>query len=217
MTTGAGQVLPRATDERAALIAARAGFGSGVAGALANTLLVAYAALAFVRPGPVQAALWPLACATAGASAVLLVPLVLVLGGGSLVSLGVASTAFSAVAFLMLLTGMLAPTAGASLLAGCGIGFAAWLFLVCRGETVPRRAARVGRRVGVAALVGTAVVAAGNVALPVASTAWLLVLVLGGVPAVLGWLAVPAWTLRVARWVRQDSAGGARVHDVPAA
>jgi hypothetical protein len=200
MTTGAGQ----ATDDRAARLAARAGYGAGVAGALANTLLVAYAVLVSVRPGPAQAALWPLACAAAGTSAILLIPLVLFLGGGSLVSLGVASMAFSAVAFLMLITGLLTPTAGASLLAGCGLGFAAWLFLVCRGGSVPPRAARVGRRAAVAALVGTAVVAAGAILLPTSSTAWLAALVLGGVPAVLGWFAVPAWTLRVARWLQHD-------------
>jgi hypothetical protein len=213
MTTGAGQVLPQTTDDRAALLAARAGFGAGVAGALANMLLVAYAVLAFVRPGPVQATLWPLACAAAGASAVLLIPMVLVLGGGSLVSLGVASMAFSAVAFLMLIIGLLTPAAGASLLAGCGIGFATWLFLVCRGANVPPRAGRVGRRAAVAALVGTALLAAGNIALPTSSTAWLAVLVLGGVPAVLGWLAVPAWSLRVARWLRQAGQGGAGRYD----
>ena len=217
MTTGGGQVLPQATDDRAARLAARAGLGAGVAGALANMLLVAYAVLAFVRPGPVQAALWPLACAAAAASAVLLIPLVLYLGGGSLVSLGVASMAFSAVALLMLLTGLLAPAAGASLLAGCGMGFATWLYLVCRGEAVPRRSGRVGRRAGVAALVGTATVAGGNIVLPTSSTAWLAVLVLGGVPAVLGWLAVPAWTLRVSRWVRHGGARGARMDDLPAA
>jgi hypothetical protein len=217
MTTGGGQVLPQATDDRAARLAARAGLGAGVAGALANMLLVAYAVLAFVRPGPVQAALWPLACAAAAASAVLLIPLVLYLGGGSLVSLGVASMAFSAVALLMLLTGLLAPAAGASLLAGCGMGFATWLYLVCRGEAVPRRSGRVGRRAGVAALVGTATVAGGNIVLPTSSTAWLAVLVLGGVPAVLGWLAVPAWTLRMSRWVRQGGDRGARMDDLPAA
>jgi hypothetical protein len=173
--------------------------------------------LAFVRPGPVQAALWPLACAAAAASAVLLIPLVLYLGGGSLVSLGVASMAFSAVALLMLLTGLLAPAAGASLLAGCGMGFATWLYLVCRGEAVPRRSGRVGRRAGVAALVGTATVAGGNIVLPTSSTAWLAVLVLGGVPAVLGWLAVPAWTLRMSRWLRQGGDRGARMDDLPAA
>jgi hypothetical protein len=217
MTTGAEQVLPQATDDRAARLAARAGLGAGVAGALANMLLVAYAVLAFVRPGPVQAALWPLACAAAAASAVLLIPLVLYLGGGSLVSLGVASMAFSAVALLMLLTGLLAPAAGASLLAGCGMGFATWLYLVCRGEAVPRRSARVGRRAGVAALVGTAAVAGGNIVLPTASTAWLAVLVLGGVPAVLGWLAVPAWSLRMSRWLRHGGHRGARMDDLPAA
>jgi len=217
MTTGAGQVPPQATDDRAARLAARAGLGAGVAGALANMLLVAYAVLAFVRPGPVQAALFPLACAAAGASAVLLIPLVLYLGGGSLVSLGVASMAFSAVALLMLLTGLLAPAAGASLLAGCGMGFATWLYLVCRGETVPPRSGRVGRRAGLAALVGTAAVAGGNIVLPASSTAWLAVLVLGGVPAVLGWLAVPAWTLRMSRWGRHVGDRSARMDDLPAA
>src|SRR5689334_4761784 len=228
MTTGAGHVLPQPTDDRAARLVARAGYAAGVAGALANTLLVAFAVLAFVRPGPVQATLWPLACAAAGTSALLLIPLVLFLGGGSLVSLGVASMAFSAVAFLMLITGLLTPRAGGSLLAGCGLGFAAWLFLVCRGGNLPPRAARVGRRASVAALVGTAVVAAGAVLLPTSSTAWLAALVLGGVPAVLGWFAVPAWTLRVARWLphdrpRETGAGGplgprgARGDDQPAA
>jgi len=116
-----------------------------------------------------------------------------------------------------MLTGLLAPVAGASLLAGCGMGFAAWLYLVCRGETVPRRSGRVGRRAGVAALVGTALLAVGNIALPTSSTAWLAVLVLGGIPAVLGWLAVPAWTLRVSRWVRHGGDRGARMDDLPAA
>ena len=203
MTTGAERVIARATEGRAR-VAARAGIGAGVAGALANMLLLAFAVLAVVRPDPVQATLWPLACAAAGVSASLLIPVALVLGGASVVSLGVASMAFSAVAWLLLATGLLAPAAGAPLLAGCGMGVATWLFLVCRrgAEIVPRRAGRVGRRAGVAALVGTAAVAVGSAVLPTSSTAWLAVLVLGGVPAVLGWLAVPAWTLRVAGWLR---------------
>ena len=214
MTTGAEQVLPQPTDDRAARLAARAGFGAGVAGALANMLLVAYAVLAFVRPGPVQAALWPLACAAAGTSAVLLIPVVLVLGGGSLVSLGVASMAFSAVAFLMLITGLLAPTAGASLLAGCGIGFATWLFLVvprtgtCRHGPGASAGAPGWRRWSVRRSWPQATSRCRR-----SSTAWLAVLVLGGIPAVLGWLAVPAWSLRVARWLRQDGQGGAGRYD----
>ena len=204
MTTGAGQVLPQATDGLARL-AARTGLGAGLAGALANTLLVAFAVLAVVRPGPVQATLWPITCAAAGTSAALLIPIALVLGGGSVVPLGVASMAFSTIAWLLLATGLLAPTVGASLLAGCGMGLAAWLFLVCRGENVPPRAGRVGRRAGAAALAGTAAVAVGNLVLPTSSIAWLAVLVLGGVPAVLGWLAVPAWTLRLALWLRASA------------
>ena len=193
MTTGAGQVLPQPTDDRAARLAARAGFGAGVAGALANMLLVAYAVLAFVRPGPVQAALWPLACAAAGASAVLLIPVVLVLGGGSLVSLGVASMAFSAVAFLMLITGLLAPRrARRARRVRDRLRDLALPRVPRRDRAAAGRARRSAR--GVAALVGTALLAAGNIALPTSSTAWLAVLVLGGIPAVLGWLAVPAWT-----------------------
>jgi hypothetical protein len=34
------------------------------------------------------------------------------------------------------------------------------------------------------------------------STAWLVVLTVGGVPAVLGWFCVPAWSLRLGRWLR---------------
>ena len=51
MTTGAEQVLPQPADDRAARLAARAGFGAGVAGALANMLLVALVVLAFVATG----------------------------------------------------------------------------------------------------------------------------------------------------------------------
>ena len=69
-------------------------------------------------------------------------------------------------------------------------------------------AARVWRRWSVRRLV-----AVGSAALPTSSTAWLAVLVLGGIPAVLGWLAVPAWTLRVAGWLRQDGQGGAGRYD----
>ena len=144
----------------------------------------------------------PLACAAAGASAALLIPVALVLGGASVVTLGVASMAFSATAWLLLATGLLPTPVGASLLAGCGLGFATWLFLVCHRDTVPPRASRVGRRAAVAALVGTAAVAVGIAVLPMSSTAWLAVLVLGGAPAALGWLAVPAWTLRLAGWLR---------------
>jgi hypothetical protein len=203
MTTGAERVIARTKDGRAR-IAARAGIGAGVAGALANVLLLAFAVLAVVRPGPVQATLWPLGCVAAGTSAALLIPMALVLGEASIVSLGVASMAFSATAWLLLSTGLLATGVGAPLLAGCGMGLATWLFLVCRRgtEIVPPRAGRVGRRAGAAALVGTAAVAVGSAVLPTSSTAWLAVLVFGGIPALLGWLAVPAWTLRVAGWLR---------------
>ena len=107
-------------------------------------------------PGPVQATLWPLACAAAGASAVLLIPVALVLGGAQPRVArrgldGVLGRRVAAAGHRAAGSGR-----GASLLAGCGIGFATWLVLVCRGGTVPPRAGRVGTARGVAALVGTA-------------------------------------------------------------
>ena len=214
MTTGAGQVLPQPTDDRAARLAARAGFGAGVAGALANMLLVAFAVLAFARPGPVQAALWPLACAAAGTSAVLLIPVVLVLGGASVVSLGVASMAFSAVAFLMLVTGLLAPTAGASLLAGCGLGLRdlAVPGVPRRERAAAGRARRPARRRGGAGRDGARWPQATSRCRP-SSTAWLAVLVLGGVPAVLGLAGRARVDPARGRWLRQDGQGGAGRYD----
>jgi len=199
MTTGADEVRSR-RPAGSARTAARASFAAGAAGALANMLVLAFALLGIVRPGAVQAALWPLACLAAAASAALLIPVALVLGGGSIVALGVASMALSAVLWLLLATGLLAWSTGASLLAGCGLGLAAWLVLVCRVGAVPPRAARVGRRAGIAALVGTALVAVGQAALSTGSPAWWAVLLIGAVPAVIGWLTVPAWALRLAKW-----------------
>jgi hypothetical protein len=201
MTTGADQVLPQRAGGLGRL-AARASVGSGVTGALANTLLLAFVVLAYVRPSALQATLWPLACLSAGASALLLVPVALVLGGSSTGALGVASMAFSAVTWLLLATGVLTPAVGASLLVGCALGLSAWLVLACQRHTVPPRASRVGRRAGVAAFAGTLVVAVGYTLLPAMSTAWLVVLTVGGVPAVLGWFCVPAWSLRLGRWLR---------------
>ena len=162
MTTGAGQVLPsRPTTERRGSPPARgserAWRGRSPTCCWWPTRCSPSCGRGPCRPRSGRSPAPPRAPARS-----LLIPVVLVLGGGSLVSLGVASMAFSAVAFLMLITGLLAPAAGASLLAGCGIGFATWLFLVCRGGNVPPRAGRVGRRAGVAALVGTALLAAGT-------------------------------------------------------
>ena len=195
MTTGADQVLPQRAGGLGRL-AARASVGSGVTGALANTLLLAFVVLAYVRPSALQATLWPLACLSAGASALLLVPVALVLGGSSAGALGVASMAFSAVTWLLLATGVLTRPRGhpcwwaARSGSRCG-----WCW---RANATPCHPAfRVGRRAGVAAFAGTLVVAVGYTLLPAMSTAWLVVLTVGGVPAVLGWFCVPAWSLRL--------------------
>jgi hypothetical protein len=83
-------------------------------------LVLAFVLLGILRPSAVQAALWPLACAAAGVSAALLIPVALVAGWRERRGLGVASMALSAVLWLLLATGLLAWSTGASLLAGAG-------------------------------------------------------------------------------------------------
>jgi hypothetical protein len=203
MTTGAEHVVPQtiattAVRRRAALASA----GSGVTGALANTLLVAYVVLAFARPGAAQASLGLVACVLAAVSAALLAPVALVLGGVRLATLGAATTACLTLTWLLLAVGTFAPSVGAHIVAGGALVLAAWLVLVCRRHTVPPRASRFGRRAGVAALVGTLVAVVNDAVLPAGSMTWWAVLVIGGAPAAVGWFGVPAWSLRMGRWLR---------------
>jgi hypothetical protein len=123
---------------------ARGGRGGGARQHAAGGLRGARLRAAGARAGRALAA----RLAAAGASAVLLIPMVLYLGGGSLVSLGVASMAFSAVALPDADHRAAGAEAGARRCwPGCGIGFATWLFLVCRGETCRRgRAGWAGAR-----------------------------------------------------------------------
>ncbi len=208
MTTGADHVLPPPTDSAAVRRrAALAAVGSGLAGAVANVLFVAFAVLDFARPGDVQATLGLLACVLAGISSALFAPVALHLGGTRVATLGVGTTACLAVSFVLTGAGLLTPLAGAETVAGGGLALAAWLVLVCQRHTVPPRAACFGRRAGVAALVGTLVLVVAHTLLPPSETA-MLVLVLGGVPAALGWLAVPAWSLRMGLWLRLAEEGG---------
>ena len=85
-------------------------------------IVLAFVVLAYVRPSALQATLWPLACLSAGASALLLVPVALVLGGSSTGALGVASMAFSAVTWLLLATGVLTPAAPRSATVSSAVG-----------------------------------------------------------------------------------------------
>ena len=203
MTTGADQVLSQETGTAAVRRrAALASTGAGVTGAVANVLLVAFVVLHFARPGDVQAMLGLIACLLAATSAALLAPVALLLGGTRVATLGAAHTACLAVVWLLTAAGIFTPDVGLRLVAGGALGLAVWLVLVCRRHTVPRRAARFGRRAGVAALVGTVIVVVGDAVLPAASSTWMAVLAVGGLPAALGWLAVPAWSLRMGRWLR---------------
>jgi hypothetical protein len=203
MTIGADHVLSQGNGTAAVRWrAALASTGAGVTGAVANMLLVAFVVLHFARPGEVQATLGLIACLLAAISAALLAPVALLLGGTRAATLGVATSACLTVVWLLMAAEIFSPYVGLHLVAGGALGLAAWLVLVCRRDTVPRRAARVGRRAGVAALVGTVLVVVGDAVFPAASSTWMAMLAIGGLPAVFGWLAVPAWSLRMGRWLR---------------
>ena len=42
---------------------------------------------------------------------------------------------------------------------------------------------------------------------PAVVAPWMAVLVIGGVPAAVGWFGVPAWSLRMGRWLRVTDGG----------
>jgi len=162
--------------------------------------VLAFLVLLVARPGSgVAAMLWPSGVLLGALSSALLVPVAITLGGPGIGAFGVLVMVILCVVGLLFVAGALPiPVALPAALAGALL-LAAWIVLVNGKDTVSPRAARLGRRCGVVALAGTATVAAALVLLPNMSTTQLALMGIGGVPAVVAWLAVPAWSLRVGR------------------
>jgi hypothetical protein len=181
--------------------AARAGIGSGVVGAGANILVIAYFVLLLARPGDVQSGLGQLAGLLGGISAALMVPLAVGLGSSGVASLGIAAMVALAGVWWLVAARAVPLIVATPVVLLAALALATWLLLVCDQPTVPPRASRVGRRIAAFALLGTLVVTLALALMPAGSTNQVIALLVGGVPAAVAWLTVPAWSLRVGRWL----------------
>ncbi|MGI5128453.1 hypothetical protein ACQEVB_16700 [Pseudonocardia sp. CA-107938] len=181
-------------------VAASSSVLAGIAAAGANALLVAYLVLQFLRPGDVSTSLGPLAGGLGALGAALLIPVAVALGEGLLAVLGVAAMVVLAVAWALVAGQVLTLWAAAPVVAGAATLLACWLVVVNdRTERLPPHLIRFGRRSGAAAFAGSLVIVLALALLPPMSTVQLGALAVGGVPAGLAWLAVPAWSISVGR------------------
>jgi hypothetical protein len=209
-------LVGEATVTSSAHLAARSSVVAGIAAAAANALLVAYIALQHLRPGAISTTLGPLAGVLGGLGAALLIPVAVALGDGLLAVLGGAAMVILSASWFMLAAEVLTPWAAAPTVAGAAALLAAWLIVInSRTERIPPHVTRFGRRCGAAAFAGSLVVAAALVLLPPMSREQLVALVLGGVPAGLAWLAVPAWSIGVGRALGRGAAGSASGEAAP--
>lgn len=183
---------------------------SGLAGLIANILLILFFALAHPwTPGASEFAwLGPANDAVLVVQFAALVPVALAVRArlGERLGQGVTAAAVTAMVAvvalqLVLLAGLLAFEVQVWPVVGCQMITFGWVLAASRAgrATLPRAVVRVGTTVGVGFLAGLVVVGAGLLLLPAGSPAQYAVLALGGVVAVVGWLGFPVWPLVLAR------------------
>jgi hypothetical protein len=207
--------MRRRLFRRASRVAGAAALVSGVTGIIANGLLILYFALA--RPwGSSHSGPWewmgPANDIVGSISMALLIPAVVSLGSRLradrlLVPLGVAGAmgmGALAAAGPLLVAGRISLetqflVAGLALPAVFG-----WLLRVNRTGRLtgllPAGLARFGERIGLAALLGTALAALGLV-FPMGSAAQYVILGLAAIPGLPAYLALPVWPILLGRWL----------------
>lgn len=189
---------------------------SGVAGLVANALLIGFFALN--RPWqPVPAGygwLGPANDAVVVAQFAALVPVAISvrvrLGAARLVR-GATVVAVAAMCVVVgcqpaVLAGLVVFDVQVWVVIGCLVVTFGWVLVASRagrGVLAPF-AVRLGTVVGAGALAGFAVAAAGLVALPWGSVAQYAVCGVGGVVGLAGWLGFPVWPLVLARGFEED-------------
>ena len=114
--------------------------------------------------------------------------------------LGLGATGVLTVAGPALVLGLVPFAVQMPIAIGAFEGLAAWMVLSCRDRrgTLPADVARLGILSAGGVLAGGAVVGVGLL-LPARSLARQAALVIGGAPGLAGWLATPAWFLRLGR------------------
>lgn len=184
-------------DLRRAAPWARAAGGTGHA---ANVLLVAFYAVELGRPRPLPVSLGSANDVVGSVGTALMIPVVLAVSPNRWTRrLGLTATGVLTLAGPALVLGVVPFAVQAPIAIGAFEALAAWILVSSRGRrgTLPQDVTRLGVLSAGGVLAGGAVVAAGLL-LPEGSPRRAAFAV-GGVPGVLGALAVPVWFLRLGR------------------
>jgi hypothetical protein len=174
---------------------------AGVTGVAANVLLAAFYAVEMGRRRVLPVSLGSANDVVGSVSTALMVPVVLAVSPNrSTRRLGLASTGVLTVAGPALVLRVVPFSVQLPIALGAFEGLAAWMLLSSRGRrgTLQADVTRLGVLSGGGVLAGGAVAGAGLL-LPEASLARRAAFVIGGVPGVTAWIAMPLWFLRLGR------------------
>ncbi len=174
---------------------------AGVTGMAANVLLVAFYAVEAGRIRVLPVSLGSANDVVGSVGTALMVPVVLAVSPTRWTRrLGLAATGVLTLAGPALVLGVVPFAVQMPIAIGAFEGLAAWMVLSSRGRrgTLPDEVTRLGVLSGGGVLAGGAVVGAGLL-LPDGSLPRRAALVIGGAPGLFGWLATPAWFLRLGR------------------
>ena len=181
---------------------------AGLTGHAANVLLAAFFAVELGRRRVLPVSLGSANDVVGSVSSALMVPVVLAVSPGRRTRrLGLAATGVLTVAGPALVLGLVRFPVQMPIAIGAFEGLAVWLVLSSRAGrgTLPDDVVRLGIRSGGGVLGGGAVAGLG---LLLPERPRQVALAVGGVPGVLGMLAVPLWFLRLGRALSADPLRG---------
>jgi hypothetical protein len=180
---------------------------AGVTGVAANVLLVGFFAVEQGRTRRLPISLGSANDVVGSISSALMVPVVLAVGPSRWTRrLGLASTVVLTAAGPALVLGFVPFAVQMPIAIGAFEGLAAWILAAGRDRrgTMTDDVARLGVLSGGGVLAGGALAGVGRL-LGVRSLPGRAALVIGGVPGVLAWLAMPVWFLRLGRVLSSDA------------
>ena len=178
---------------------------AGVTGHAANVLLVAFFAVEAGRRRVLPVSLGSANDIVGSISTALMMPVVLAVSPSRWTRrLGLGATGVLTVAGPALVLGLVPFRVQMPIAIGAFEGLTAWIVLSGRSGTLPDDVSRLGALSGGGVLAGGAVLGLGLL-LPEGSLPRRAAMVIGGVPGLVGWLAMPVWFLRLGRVL---SAGG---------
>jgi hypothetical protein len=180
---------------------------AGTTGTAANVLLVAFYALEVGRRRVLPVSLGAANDVVGSVSTALMVPVVRAVSPDPRTRrLGLAATGVLTAGGPALVLGLVPFRVQLPVVLGAFEALAAWMLLTSRGQrgTLPDPVTRLGVLSGGGVLAGGAVVGLGLL-LPEGSLPRRAALVAGGVPGLLGWLAMPTWFQRLGRALKSGA------------